>query len=159
MRNFLIILSTLVLSLPLAGNAEDIVLTIGGETDKTVSSSLQLTLSEFEAIDASTVETRTPWHKEKTLFSGVSGAALLKYLGTRATEVDAVALNDYKVTLPVSDLSDTGLIFATRKNGELMSVREKGPIFIIYPFDGNPSLDNEVIYARSIWQLKALNFK
>lgn len=159
MRSLLNILLVLVLSLPSVSNAEEVVITIAGETDRTINSPIQLTLSELETIDASTVETRTPWHKGKIRFSGVSGAALLKYLGTTATEVDAVALNDYKVTLPVSDLLDTGLIFATRKNGELMSIREKGPIFIIYPFDANPSLDNEVIYGRSIWQLKALKFK
>lgn len=159
MRKLLIALSVFVLSFPFASNAEEALLTIGGKTDRTANSSIQLTLGELEAIDMSTVETRTPWHKEKTRFSGVSGAALLKYLGATATEVDAIALNDYKVTLPVSDLSDTGLIFATRKNGEPMSIREKGPIFVIYPFDADPSLDNEVIYGRSIWQLKALEFK
>lgn len=159
MRKLLIVLPLLFLSLSFDSIAEEVMLTISGKTDRTADAVMQLTLSEFEAIDASTVETRTPWHKGKTRFSGVSGKALLKYLGTISLEVDAIALNDYKVTLPVSDLSASGLIFATRKNGEPMSIREKGPVFIIYPFDADPSLDNEVIYARSIWQLKALNFK
>lgn len=158
MRKLLYILPILVLSLPLTATAEEIILTISGKTDRTADAPIQLTLSEFDSIDQSTVETKTPWHKEKTRFSGVAGTALLKYLGSQATDVDAVALNDYKVSIPVSDLSSTGLIFATRKNGEPMSVREKGPIFIIYPFDSNPALDNEVIYGRSIWQLKALEF-
>ena len=159
MRKLLLILSFVVLCFPINSNAEETILTISGKTDKTSTSSLEMTLSEFEAIDKSIIKTKTPWHKEKTTFSGVSGKALLEYLGAKATSVDAIALNDYKVSIPVSDLSGSGLIFATRKDDVPMSVREKGPIFVIYPFDANESLKNEVIYGRSIWQIKTLNFK
>lgn len=155
----LVALSLLVLVSPLTSYAADTILTIDGKTEMTANGAINLTLSEFEAIDQSVVETKTPWHPEVTRFSGVSGAALLEYLGNQAVEVSAVALNDYAVTLPVSDLADTGLIFATRIDGEEISIRKKGPIFVIYPFDANPKLDNEVIYGRSIWQLKALNFQ
>ena len=34
-----------------------------------------------------------------------------------------------------------------------MSLRDKGPLWIVYPFDSNPSYSTEVTYARSIWQL------
>jgi hypothetical protein len=34
-----------------------------------------------------------------------------------------------------------------------MSVREKGPLWVIYPFDDVPEYQNETIYSRSIWQL------
>ncbi len=159
MHKLLLILSFIVLCFPINGNAEETILTISGKTDKTSVSSLKMTLSEFEAIEKSTIKTKTPWHKEITTFSGVSGKALLKYLGAKATTVDAIAINDYKVSIPVSDLSGSGLIFATRKNDVPMSVREKGPIFVVYPFDANESLNNEVIYGRSIWQVKTLNFQ
>ena len=159
MRKLLLILTLFFLSLPVNSNAADPILSIGGLTDKTTKAPLQLTLEEFEAIDMSTVITKTPWHKEVTTFSGISGTALLKFLGARGTEVDAIALNDYKVAIPVSDFMNSGLILATRKNGTPMSIRDKGPIFVIYPFDADPKLDNEVIYGRSIWQIKELNFR
>lgn len=34
-----------------------------------------------------------------------------------------------------------------------MSVRDKGPLWVIYPYDSDPALQSEVTYARSIWQL------
>jgi hypothetical protein len=37
-----------------------------------------------------------------------------------------------------------------------MAVRDKGPLFIIYPFDSEPALRNAVFYSRSAWQLKSL---
>lgn len=34
-----------------------------------------------------------------------------------------------------------------------MSVRDKGPLFLIYPFDDNPDLFDEVYFGRSVWQI------
>jgi len=34
-----------------------------------------------------------------------------------------------------------------------MSLRDKGPIFVIYPFDKHPELLNEVVFSRSVWQV------
>jgi hypothetical protein len=94
-----------------------------------------------------------------TQFEGVSGKDVLAYFGWRGTEMDVVAINDYKIIIPLDDLQNSGMLFATRKNGKAMSVREKGPVFVIYPFSSRPELDNEVIYARSIWQIKSIHFK
>jgi hypothetical protein len=38
-----------------------------------------------------------------------------------------------------------------------MAVRDKGPLFIMYPFDRRPDLRNAVYYSRCVWQLKALD--
>lgn len=150
-------LLTLLFSAP--SNAADTILTIDGLSAKTANGPVTFDLAEFEAIGMTDIETKTPWHETVTTFSGVSGNDLVSFLGVTGTEMDAVALNDYKITIPVSDLRETGLILATRKNGTPMSVRDKGPVFIIYPFDANPKLDNEVFYGRSIWQLKELRFR
>lgn len=140
-------------------NADSTVLTISGKTAKTASGNLHLTLSEFESIGMSELETTTPWHKEKTRFSGVSGKKLSEYLKVTGSNVYAKALNDYEVVLPVSDLLIDGMILATRIDDIPLSVRTKGPIFLVYPFDQKPELKSEVIYGRSIWQLRALTFK
>jgi hypothetical protein len=38
-------------------------------------------------------------------------------------------------------------------------VREKGPLFIVYPFDAVPVLHNEIYYNRSAWQLSGLKIQ
>ena len=38
-------------------------------------------------------------------------------------------------------------------NGEIMSLRDKGPLWVIYPYDQNAAYRSEVTYSRSIWQL------
>ena len=68
-------------------------------------------------------------------------------------DLEAVALNDYAVTIPASDAVEGGPIVAYAHNGQAMSVREKGPLWVVYPFDANDTYKSEEYYARSIWQL------
>ena len=81
---------------------------------------------------------------------------ILANVGATGTSVGATALNDYTVTIPVSDFQDYDVILATRRDGEVLSVRDRGPVWIIYPWTDQPNLQNEVIFSRSIWQLKSL---
>jgi hypothetical protein len=37
-----------------------------------------------------------------------------------------------------------------------MAVRDKGPLFIIYPYDSDPQLQNQTYYTRSAWQVAKL---
>jgi hypothetical protein len=48
------------------------------------------------------------------------------------------------------------VILALKKNGAYLPVRNQGPIFVIYPFDLNPGLYNEVYFSRSVWQVKSI---
>ena len=68
----------------------------------------------------------------------------------------AVALNNYKVEIPIDDASRYAVLLATRLDGEPMSVRDKGPLLVIYPFDAHPELRSAVYYSRSAWQLRSI---
>jgi hypothetical protein len=35
-------------------------------------------------------------------------------------------------------------------------VRDKGPLFIVYPYDSKPELKSQTYYGRSAWQLAKL---
>jgi hypothetical protein len=74
-------------------------------------------------------------------------------LGATGSQLRVVAINDYAATVPWSDLDAYPVILATRHNGRPMSVREHGPLFIIYPFDEYPDLRSEVHFTRSVWQI------
>jgi hypothetical protein len=40
-----------------------------------------------------------------------------------------------------------------------MAVRDKGPLVVIYPFDGHPELRSAINYSRAAWQLKQLELR
>ncbi|MDC0435550.1 oxidoreductase, partial [bacterium] len=48
-------------------------------------------------------------------------------------------------------------IIAIKRNGKTMNVRDNGPYRVIYPYDDDPSLKNEIIYARSVVMLSEIN--
>ena len=117
---------------------------------------VDMTLDEIEALGVEKVETTTPWHDGKVVFEGVPLRRLLEKVGATGTDLDIVALNDYRTRMPVEDAAKYGVILASRKEGQPMPISDKGPLFVIYPFDKYPELRNEVYYSRSAWQVRSI---
>lgn len=113
----------------------------------------------LEALPKRTTVANTPWYSGKTRFEGPLGAALLDQVGASGTVLKVTALNDYAVEIPVADFRKWPVILATKINDKAISVREKGPIFVIYPFDEEPSLYNELYFGRSAWQVKSIEVR
>ena len=70
-----------------------------------------------------------------------------------------VQINDYAVEIPSDDWVEGGPIVAYLNNDEPMSVREKGPLWVVYPYDSDAAYQTEVTYSRSIWQLDRIIVK
>ena len=113
----------------------------------------------LQALPGRTTVTNTPWYPKKTSFEGPLGAALLDAVGATGTTLRVTALNDYAVEIPASDFRSWPVILATKIDGAPISVREKGPIFVIYPFDEKPELYNELYFGRSAWQVKTIEVR
>jgi hypothetical protein len=107
-------------------------------------------------LEARSTTTSTPWYDGQKTFAGPLGRALLAAVGAGGTTLKVTALNDYVTEIPIADFNDFPVILATSLDGQAMSVRDKGPIFVIYPFDEKPELNNETYYGRSAWQVKSI---
>lgn len=103
--------------------------------------------------------TRTPWFPQPRKFSGVLVRDLLAAVGAQGAVLRAVALNDYRVDIPVDDLTQHGAMLAYLLDDAPMPVREKGPLVIIYPFDDQPELRSALRYSRAIWQLRSIEIR
>jgi hypothetical protein len=73
--------------------------------------------------------------------------------------INAVAVNDYKTEIPFTDASDFDVILALKMNERSISVRTKGPLFIVYPYDSKPVLQDKVYRDRSAWQVRLLHIE
>ena len=100
--------------------------------------------------------TSTIWTDGIIQFSGVSVRTILGQTNATGEKLKMVALNDYAIEMPVSELEEAAPIVATRMDGETMSVRDKGPFWVIYPFDADPEYASETNHSRSVWQLSRL---
>ena len=110
----------------------------------------------LEALGSESFETTTIWTDGVQRFTGVSLHALLEAVGATGGTLRAIALNDYAVEIPVSDAGPGGPIVAYLQNDAPMSVRQKGPLWIVYPYDARNAYRTEQVYARSIWQLVSI---
>jgi hypothetical protein len=104
-------------------------------------------------LPATEIRTTTIWTEGEQVFLGVSLADLLQRVEATGNKMDAYAINDYNTEIPMSDAVNGGPIVAYMRNGAEMSVRNKGPLWVVYPFDDDPKYMSEQIYSRSIWQL------
>lgn len=116
-------------------------------------------LAMLEAMGVSRIRTTTAWTSGKQDFEGVSLKALLERVGAFGDRIEAVALNDYKVEIPVSDFLRWPVVLAYRANGALLRVRDKGPLWIVYPQDDFPALDNKETQGKWAWQVKEIRVK
>jgi len=132
----------------------EVLLTVSGAISTTNNgSTAEFDLEMLKELDDTTIETTTIWTEGTQVFQGVSLNVLMKRLGVDDGTLRATAINDYAIEIPVSDATPDGPILAYLLNGETMSIREKGPLWVIYPYDANAAYRSEVIYSRSIWQL------
>ncbi len=128
----------------------------GNITHTNVGNEAHFDKAMLEALTQRTTVTSTPWHDGVVSFEGPLGRALLDAVGAEGEQLNVVALNDYSSTVPVRDFYEHDVILAMQADGQPLRIRDHGPLFVIYPFDENPSLLNEEILTRSVWQVKRI---
>lgn len=134
--------------------SEKPILTVQGRISVTnADDAAQFDRAMLESLGLQKVETTTPWYPGTVRFEGVSLAKLMKTVGASGDKVAVVALNDYSSEIPVEDFARFDPILAMKRDGEYMPVRDKGPLFVVYPYDSVPELKHQKYYSRSVWQV------
>lgn len=170
-RQFLLLTGALVLAVvgvpltsmaanDLAAPHDRVVLTVTGAIGNTnAPGRAEFDLNMLERLGLSRLRTWTPWTEGEIEFEGVWARRLMEVVNARGTQVHAMALNDYEYAIPLEDFDRYDVMLATRVNGQLMRVRDKGPIWIVYPWSSHPELDDFATREKSVWQLNALHVR
>lgn len=132
----------------------DVVLIVEGSIETTNNGdTAAFDLAMLKALESAGFETETIWTEGIQHFVGVELGTLLTHLGATGLSLSAYAANDYLIDIPSEDFASGAALIAYERNGEPMSVRDKGPLWLVYPYDASARFKSEVYYARSIWQL------
>ena len=153
-------LSSLVCAPALALDAptERPILTVSGKIGvKNAGDTARFDMKMIEALPQHSFTTRTPWYDKPVKFTGPLLSDVLAAVKASGSTISAIAINDYKISIPVADTTQHKMIVARLLDDKPMPVREKGPLFVVYPFDSSAELRTSTYYERSIWQLKALD--
>ncbi|MCG6657666.1 molybdopterin-dependent oxidoreductase [Halomonas campisalis] len=92
-------------------------------------------------------------------FEGVLMRDLLERVGAEGDTAVATALNDYVVDIPLEDFHDFDVVVATHMDGEKLTPRDKGPLWIVYPRDDHSELQDIRYDYRWVWQLERLEIQ
>ncbi len=113
-------------------------------------------MAMLEALPQTSFSTRTPWYPQARRFTGPLVRDVMAAVGAQGTTLRLIALNDYRVDMPMDDVQRHDVVLARLLDDRPMAVRDKGPLFVIYPFDARPELRSAAYYARSAWQLRTI---
>lgn len=111
------------------------------------------------ALGVEDLTTRTPWTEGVARFGGVPLAKVLRAVDVVDGSVRAIALNDYAVEFPAVDALAMDAFLARTMDGRELTVRDKGPFWMIFPWSARPELETASVQAMSVWQLRELEIR
>lgn len=113
-------------------------------------------LARLSLIGETTIHTKVITLAGEHDVTGVLVRDLIKNMALAGKVIHATALDGYMIEIPIEDVMKYDVVLASKIDGKVLSIRDKGPFWMIYPVSTNPELDDPVYEARSIWQIKSL---
>ena len=111
----------------------------------------------LEALGMQTLVTTTPWNDCPQTFEGIPLKRIFDALEARGDTITGIALNDYKSQIPFADTTTYNPLVALKRNGVYMAIKDKGPLWIVYPRTAHKELSKVEYNHRWIWQLRSLH--
>jgi hypothetical protein len=122
----------------------------------------ELSLSDLDTMPKTSITLELPESLDMTgehSWQGVSLSSLIALSGRRADSLKVTALDGYSIIVPGNDIERFNPTLAYRRDGMLISVLDKGPLTLIYPFDKFPELNRQVYLNRVVWQVNAITLQ
>lgn len=132
--------------------ADEVILTVKGANKV----EQNYTLAQLDAMPQAEISTTTPWTSGKDTYKGVALKTLLQNAKVSGDAVKVRALNDYWAKLPVAEAEKYQALLATHVNGTVLSRRNKGPLWVIFPLSERPELNKEKYHSYMVWQVRSI---
>lgn len=126
-------------------------------TVKTPDGIKQFNHGQIEAIGLKRLSTTTFWPEDYGEFNGVLLRDVLKKAGIEdAREIKLIGKDGYIALIPREDWIKWDVILATRHEQRTMSIRNKGPLRIIYPKDIGGEIADSDMRIRWVWAIQSI---
>jgi hypothetical protein len=135
--------------------SSEAILSVSGSQPAAVK--VDLDMAALQQMPRHQIATSTPWSEGVSAYEGVLLRDLIKELGVTGETMKLTALNDYQITIPTADFEQYDVLLAYARDGKAMPVRDKGPLWVIYPLDDHPELNGQETHAKMIWQVRRLD--
>lgn len=122
-------------------------------TIHTPTGNVDFRLSDFDALPQQKFRTGTVWTESVSEYSGPALSDVLAMAGLDAKSLRMQAANDYSVIIEREIIEADFPVIVTRIDGNTFTLRDRGPLWLMYPYDDYLRFRSETIFAASIWQL------
>ena len=133
----------------------DVILTVTGNIGTTnVDESVEFDMATLESLGEVEYEVTDPFIEEDVVYRGVLMTDLLAVLQVPddATALSVTALDEYSADIPLEELTERPVILALQADGEYMSIADRGPSRVIFPYN-DFEYDTEVVNTYWVWQI------
>lgn len=140
------------------GNQNELVLEVSvPATEERTALVFGVTMAMLKALPETVYKTSTVWTEGLNEFKGARLVDLLAAIDARPKSVIAWAINGYMAEFDPTQEGWNEALIAYSVNGKPMQVREKGPLWIVFPYDDSPKFRSDYIYSHSVWQLNHID--
>jgi hypothetical protein len=115
--------------------------------------------TEIESLEAwGELETETPWTDQSTRYEGIPFRTLIPpETPLDGKEVRLLARNGYLIEVPLSTILKGDGFLAFKADGKWMRLRDKGPVWLIFPFSQHPELNDGEYRRIAVWMLEEID--
>lgn len=165
MRQFCVMLIALLFAggnvwakdLPVAADTGPVILTVmnSGAPEERV----QFTLRDLKALESRTFTLTHDWSDGPHTYKGPLLSAVLAEAGASGNTVKLRALNEYFIEIERPFIDKYQPILAWQEDGRTLSIRSKGPLWLLTPLHKYPELGEPANVSKLIWQLSTIEVR
>lgn len=137
----------------------DIILTVTGKIGtKNGADNIVMDRDMIESVGQVEYKVTDPFETKDYVYRGPLMSDLLDLwkVGSDATTLQVVALDDYVVKVPIADIRKYPVLFALQQDGQYMPVSTRGPAMLVFPYN-NFEFNQTVYNDYWAWQIKAID--
>lgn len=138
----------------------EVILEIYGAIEKTNNDDVaEFDQTMINQLSKRVIHTNNHVVKDVVPYEGVDLSTLLKQLGAKGSIARVFALDDYVAEISIAEIHKYKVILATKENGKNLTIEDKGPFFVVFPFNDYPELRDNTHYSQSVWQVKSIEIE
>ncbi len=118
---------------------------------------ITFSINDLEKFPVISVRTETQWTNGVIHFQGPLMRDILASVGAVGDTILVTGLDGRSASIPREDIEKYDVIIACQVDGAYFGLRERGPLWIIYPWSTNPEIQSAVYYDRGIYHLNSLS--
>ena len=149
-----------ILWLPAKAAEEEIVLTLRNPNVTGIHGVMRFSRRDLAAMEQVEIRTGHDFIDGVATYRGPRAADLIAMIGqTGASHVRLTAANDFWLDVELSELARYDAILALEENDRPLTLRDRGPVMLMYPIDGHKELQDPGFNNRLIWQLRQIELR